>query len=391
MTDKKYLVEIEDHKEALKFIFDIKNYKNKVAYFKTMLGILVIGCLVCFISIWGFCYVSNYMEVTKKVAELKKIVKEGKQKLNSELDNAEQDLQKEMALIFAKKDTGRIKLEEVMEYNRVDEQRQTERANKSRDDGYDFVLDWLQGKVSMDKGKYTHSLDGLYEYCARCYDMFQKDVFNFRSTIIAKHNLAEKYKRDVEMLESLMELSNWNQQALITKKEYIKEVERYKLDTTDEDLAKQLLEERPNSVIQNCLRTSIKAIPILVQYDRTYRLEMYLDKIKKTADFFGIAKEIDWTVPLMVKKEEKDFENHMQSWHNDYCTKNSDSCRNFSDKYEKFSKDRKIEAFRYIEMMNAKYAELGDNPGLNYAIFTKYRTCGHDSFYFNYFKCKKFK
>ena len=76
-----------------------------------------------------------------------------------------------------------------------------------------------------------------------------------------------------------------------------------------------ILDNNPNSVVNSCVAMAKKAIPILVKYDGGNRVPIYLKELKKTADYFGIAKEIDWTVPMMVVEEEKESKEYMDKWY----------------------------------------------------------------------------
>ena len=118
--------------------------------------------------------------------------------------------------------------------------------------------------------------------------------------------------------------------------------------------------------------------------DLKKEMEPLLDKKDdirmKTADYFGIAKEIDWTVPVMVIEEEKESKEYMDKWRAEYCNdkKHKEQCiktpsYNENPNTRIFNKKTSIESCKYLKEMDEKYEALGDNPGFKYPIFTVYR------------------
>jgi hypothetical protein len=138
-----------------------------------------------------------------------------------------------------------------------------------------------------------------------------------------------------------------------------------------------VLSNNPNSVVNSCVAMAKKAIPILVKYDGD-KLPTRLRELKKTADYFGIAKEIDWTVPMMVVEEEKAYKEYVHNWRTEYCSnkKHKAQCaREISENPNTRILNKKVStaACNYLKDMDEKYEALGDNPGLKYPIFTDYR------------------
>jgi hypothetical protein len=296
------------------------------------------------------------------------------------------DLKKEMEPLLDKKDDIRMKTDEVMEYERVNSLRKTERAEQEREEEQNCMLNILMGDDSCKKEymeKYNRSnFDEdmhhreLYKYI-NCYKEIQDDLFRFRSWVIAKHNLVEKYKKDIARIESLSEIDDWEKVTLEKKRAFIEDAKNYNLNATDEELVQMILSNNPNSVVNSCVAMAKKAIPILVKYDGD-RLPTRLREIKKTADYFGIAKEIDWRVPVMVIEEEKGYNEYKDKWRTEYCSdkKHKKQCHIFgatTPENRIYFRKSMIESCNYIKEMDEKYEALGDNPGLKYPIFTKYR------------------
>ena len=280
-----------------------------------------------------------------------------------------------------------MKTDEVMEYERVNSLRKTERAEQEREDEQNCMLNILMGddsckKEYLEKYNYSNFDENathreLYKYI-NCYKKIQDDLFRFRSWVIAKHNLVEKYKKDIVRIESLSEIDDWEKVTLEKKRAFIEDAKNYNLNATDEELVQMILDNNPNSVVNSCVAMAKKAIPILVKYDGGNRVPIHLKELKKTADYFGIAKEIDWTVPMMVIEEEQGEKELLDKLDAKYCSdkKHERHCDTFgpiTPKNRIWFKKRGRESCNYIKEMDEKYEALGDNPGLKYPIFTKYR------------------
>ena len=377
---------------------DLKNIENLKEVNKDKSAdraVLIVGVIVVILMLGGIYlykgYVTKKSMIENKVTEHMKKVEEGKKMLSEKMDRKVLDLKKEMEPLLDKKDDIRMKTDEVMEYERVNSLRKTERAEQRREDEQNCMLNILMGDDSCKKEymeKYnrprfyqeeTH--DELYKYI-NCYKKIQDDLFRFRSWVIAKHNLVEKYKKDIARIESLSEIDDWERVTLEKKRGFIEDAKNYNPNATDEELVQMILNDKPDTVIKNCLSMAKKAIPILVKYDGTYNgtaaLRRNFREIKKTADYFGIAKEIDWTVPVMVIEEEKGYNESSDKWRTEYCSdkKHKKQCHIFgatTPENRIYFRKSMIESCNYIKEMDKKYEALGDNPGLKYPIFTKYR------------------
>ena len=377
---------------------DLKNIQNLKEVNKDKSAdraVLIAGVIIVILMLGGIYlyrgYVTKKSMIENKVTEHMKKVEEGKKMLSEKMDRKVLDLKKEMEPLLDKKDDIRMKTDEVMEYERVNSLRKTERAEQEREDEQNCILNILMGDDSCKKEyleKYNRSnfwqeekLDELYKYI-NCYKKIQDDLFRFRSWVIAKHNLVEKYKKDIARIESLSEIDDWEAVTLSKKKAFIEDAKNYNLNATDEELVQMILSNNPNSVVNSCVAMAKKAIPILVKYDGTYNgiaaLRRNFREIKKTADYFGIAKEIDWTVPVMVIEEEKAYKEYIHNWRTQYCSdkKHKAQCaREISENPNTRILNKKVStaACNYLKDMDEKYEVLGDNPGLKYPIFTDYR------------------
>jgi hypothetical protein len=372
---------------------DLKNIENLKEVNKDKSAdraVLIAGVIVVILMIGGIYlykgYVTKKSMIENKVTEHMKKVEEGKKMLSEKMDRKVVDLKKEMEPLLDKKDDIRMKTDEVMEYERVNSLRKTERAEQRREDEQNCMLNILMGddsckKEYMEKYNYSNFDENathreLYKYI-NCYKKIQDDLFRFRSWVIAKHNLVEKYKKDIARIESLSEIDDWERATLNKKKAFIEDAKNYNLNATDEELVQMILSNNPNSVVNSCVAMAKKAIPILVKYDGD-RLPTRLRELKKTADYFGIAKEIDWTVPVMVIEEEKGYNEYKDKWRTEYCSdkKHKKQCHIFgatTPENRIYFRKSMIESCHYIKEMDKKYETLGDNPGLKYPIFTKYR------------------
>ena len=374
---------------------DLKNIENLKEVNKDKSAdraVLIAGVIVVILMLGGIYlyrgYVTKKSMIENKVTEHMKKVEEGKKILSEKMDRKVLDLKKEMEPLLDKKDDIRMKTDEVMEYERVNSLRETERSEMRREEAQNCMLNILMGDDSCKKEyleKYNFSnFDEnrhhrqLYDYI-NCYEKIQDDLFRFRSWVIAKHNLVEKYKKDIARIELLSEIDDWEAVTLSKKKAFINEAGKYNPNATDEELVQMILNDKPDTAIKNCLSMAKKAIPILVKYDGD-RLPTRLRELKKTADYFGIAKEIDWTVPVMVIEEEKESKEYMDKWRAEYCNdkKHKEQCiktpsYNENPNTRIFNKKTSIESCKYLKEMDEKYEALGDNPGLKYPIFTVYR------------------
>ena len=355
---------------------------------------LLIGlCVVMILGGLFFMSINNQnnKEVSLKIDQHHKHVKNKQDEISTLLDEKEEELKKKMAPMMNQKDDIRIKTDEVMEFHYVDAKRRTERAEKRIDDDIELTISKL---LSGDKS--VPNTSWIYEECD-CYSLAEQELFSLRSWIIAKKNLAQQYQKDIEHILSFKKIDDWEEATLRKKRVYIKEAEEYNLDATDKELIDLVVNRKnPDGVLANCIRRAKKSIPILVKYDSSYSLLSHLEQTKKTADLFDISKDIDWTVPLMVKQEQKDFEKFLNDWGEKYFKENPDieSLLNSSlsvdyraedrSKYRR-AKDRAV--YNYIEDMNKKYTSLAPNLGLEYAIYTKYRRgVGISIFYYDYFE-----
>ena len=375
-------------KKDLKNIENLKEVKKDKSADR---AVLIAGVIIVILMLGGIYLYKGYTTkksmIENKVTEHMKKVEEGKKMLSEKMDRKVVDLKKEMEPLLDKKDDIRMKTDEVMEYERVNSLRKTERAEQEREDEQNCMLSILMGDDSCKKEymeKYNRSQfwqkethDELYDYI-NCYKEIQDDLFRFRSWVIAKHNLVKKYKKDIARIESLSEIDDWERATLNKKKVFIEDAKKYDQNATDEELVQMILSNNPNSVVNSCVAMAKKAIPILVKYDGGNRVPIHLKELKKTADYFGIAKEIDWTVPVMVIEEEKGYNEYKDKWRTEYCSdkKHKKRCHIFgatTPENRIYFRKSMIESCNYIKEMDKKYEALGDNPGLKYPIFTKYR------------------
>lgn len=341
--------------------------------------------VIAVILVFGIVYYNLSTGVIQKVKGVQKIVKEGQEQIKKEMDAGISNLEARMSSPIEAGEDMKISTEELFEYRRVESERREEKAEAEKVQGYSLVLDALMGKISAQGISFDYYLERLYKDCD-CYNMAQDDLFKFRSSIIAKKNLAEGYKKDIARLQSFGSLDSWDKAELEKKKAYVQNAAKYNLDATDQELLQILLDPKKDHFLLKCVNRAKQAIPILVKYDDTHNLILHFDKIKKTAEYFGI--DVDLTVPTMIIEEEKAFSAHMEKWSKEYCAKHSIQCDLLSSESNIYHKVYEKEAFLYIEQMNEKYAALGDNPGLNYAIFTQYRKKMHSPYY-DYFKNPK--
>jgi hypothetical protein len=375
-------------KKDLKNIENLKEVKKEKSADRV---ILIAGAIIVILMLGGTYLYKGYATkknmIENKVTEHMKKVEEGKKMLSEKMDRKVADLKKEMKPLLDKKDDIRMKTDEVMEYERVNSLRKTALSEQRREDRQNCMLNILMGDESCKKEiieKYNYSSfdvssthRGLYDYI-NCYEKIQDDLFRFRSWVIAKHNLVEKYKKDIARIESLSEIDDWERATLEKKKAFIDDAKKYSKNATDQELVQMIMSNKPRGVIASCVAMAKKAIPILVKYEEYNRLPIHLKELKKTADYFGIAKEIDWTVPMMVVEEEKGEKEQLDKFDAEYCSdkKHKMHCHisgGTTPENRIWYKKRGMLSCNYIKEMDKKYEELGDNPGLKYPIFTKYR------------------
>jgi hypothetical protein len=374
-------------KNDLKNINNLKEVKKEKSADR---AILIAGAIIVILMLGGTYLYKEYNTkksmMENKVTEHMKKVEEGKKMLSEKMDRKVADLKKEMKPLLDKKDDIRMKTDEVMEYERVNSLRKTERAEKRREEVQNCVLSQIMGDDSCwtvleDKNlihyNKSKAANRLYDYI-NCYEEIQEDLFRFRSWVIAKYNLVEKYKKDIARIESLSEIDDWERATLEKKKAFIEDAKKYSKNATDQELVQMIMSNKPSGVVASCVAMAKKAIPILVKYDGGNRVPIHLKELKKTADYFGIAKEIDWTVPMMVVEEEQAYKEYIHNWRAEYCSdkKHKEQCANeISENSDTRILNKKVStaACNYLKKMDDKYEALGDNPGLKYPIFTKYR------------------
>ena len=262
--DKKFIGE----KEALKILFNRRNYKSRRAYIKTlfMFAAIILAAAICLVFV--FEYYKSQNVVAKKITEHQAFVKKGQDRLSKELDSKVGDLKKQMEPMIDKKDDIRMKTDEVMEFERVNSARKSQRAEEKKQDEYHCALEILMGDESCKK-KYQEKYDirfrgggdGFYEDLD-CYKKIQGELFNFRGWIIAKHNLVAKYKEDIERIESLSEIDSWNMATLQKKKAFIEDAKKYNPNATDQELVQMILNAKTSdNYIKKCADIADKAIP----------------------------------------------------------------------------------------------------------------------------------
>ena len=356
-------------KKDLKNIENLKEVNKGKSADRT---VLIVGVIVVILMLGGIYlyrgYITKKSMIENKVTEHMKKVEEGKKMLSEKMDRKVMDLKKEMEPLLNKKDDIRMKTDEVMEYERVNYIRETALAEQRREDKQNCMLSILMGddsckKEYLEKYNYLYFDEDsthieLYKYI-NCYEEIQDDLFRFRSWVIAKHNLVEKYKKDIARIESLSEIDDWEAVTLNKKKAFINDAKKYNPNATDEELVQMILSNNPNSAVNSCVAMAKKAIPILVQYDGTPTLRRHFREIKKTADYFGIAKEIDWTVPVMVIEEEKGYNEYKDKWRTEYCSdkKHKKRCHIFgatTPENRIYFRKSMIESCNYIKEMDKK-------------------------------------
>ena len=189
-------------------------------------------------------------------------------------------------------------------------------------------------------------------------------LFNAKSALIAKKNLAKRYKKDIARLESLNTIDNWDQITLDKKRAFVKKVDAINENISDAELLKDLIEK--DVVLKRDKMRAHKLIPVLIQYDGYFTSKSYFKEFKRAAEIYGV--DMDWTVPDMVKKE-LDWLNNLE-----------DEWRNSKSKFmmNKDIKPEDIEEYHqkkctFVEKMDNEYKALGDHPGLKTTLFQIYR------------------
>jgi hypothetical protein len=137
---------------------DLKNIENLKEVNKGKSAdraVLIAGVIVVILMIGGIYlykgYVTKKSMIENKVTEHMKKVEEGKKMLSEKMDRKVVDLKKEMEPLLDKKDDIRMKTDEVMEYERVNSLRKTERAEQEREEEQNCMLNILMGDDSCKK------------------------------------------------------------------------------------------------------------------------------------------------------------------------------------------------------------------------------------------------
>ena len=122
-------------KKDLKNIENLKEVKKEKSADR---AILIAGAIIVILMLGGTYLYKGYATkksmIENKVTEHMKKVEKGKKILSEKMDRKVADLKKEMKPLLDQKDDIRIKTEEVMEYERVNSLRKTERAEQERED-----------------------------------------------------------------------------------------------------------------------------------------------------------------------------------------------------------------------------------------------------------------
>ncbi len=377
MQDKGFFIELkEELKEKLQAIFLPRYYSSKLKYIKKMMGLFIKFSIVICILLVIIYFISASKEhknnVQEKIAEHQKMVKDGTAKLNKEMDDKVSDLNTKMQPMLDKKDDLVMNNDLTFEYMHVDRERRANKADQSQDEEDDTVIadlmrrskenDWnYKTKEKSSSGrseirsilKYSHFVSGA-----------EDKLFRERSALIARKNLAKRYKEDIKRLESLNTIDNWDQITLDKKRAFVKKVDAIDVNISDAELLKDLIEK--DVVLKRDKMRAHKLIPVLIQYDGYFTAESYFKEFKRAAEIYGV--DMDWTVPDMVKKE-LDWLNNLE-----------DEWRNSKSKFmmNKDIKPEDIEEYHqkkctFVEKMDNEYKALGDHPGLKTTLFQTYR------------------
>ena len=321
-------------------------------------------------------------EVLKKIEDHKKFVQAGKERISNEIDQKASDIKKRSEPFLELKNKMEKRGDETMEYTYLDMQRRGNASEVRRDERINDVLLILQRKADpkevaekyflkgdhfcfdpfdkkLDCGGLLHTeIEMVYKECD-CFPMVKEKLFNLRTARMAKKNVAEKYKHDIAVLESLSSLDDWQRSELTEKRAYVEAADKIVLNATDQELIKEIM-EKPESTLAKCINRAEKAIPILVKYDGSHQLLLHLKSLKRTVDYFGIVPEVDFTIPMMVREEDKELADVPK-------------CPNTGEP-DCYERKQKPVVVKHIESWNKKYEVLDkNNQGFDYAIFTEYR------------------
>ena len=312
---------------------------------KKILIISIIVTLAWLILYWVSSYSSHKNTVESKIEAHNKMVKEGKEKITKEMDEKVSDLKTKMSPMLDMKDDLRIQGDLQSEYSYVDSQRRMKKAANDEDERDERVLKELKERAtSHDWNDVSDQLVSTIQYLS-CDRTAEEKVFRRRSSIIARKNLANKYVVDVQRLESLNYIDDWDRATINKKKAFIKGAEAINENMSDTEVLQDII--ATNGVLQRCKARAEKMIPAFVKYDGSGWIFIYFDEVKKTADLFGV--DIDWTVPLMIKQEE--------DWYGKW-------------KGGELNGEGPCE---FQERMDKEYKALGDHPSLKTELFLHYR------------------
>jgi hypothetical protein len=326
----------------------ISKLKKNAGKAKCIKKILVASAIITFI--WLILYwISNYSHhkstVESKIEAHNKMIEEGKVKITKEMDEKVSDLKTKMSPMLDMKDDLRIQGDLQSEYSKVDSQRRMERADNTEDEEDERVLKELKEKAtSHDWNERSEEVASTIKYLS-CDDTAEREVFRRRSSIIARKNLAKRYVVDIQRLESLNYIDDWDRATLNKKKAFIKGVEAINENMSDAEVLQNMI--ATDDVLQRCKARAEKMIPAYLKYDGTGLIFIYFNQVKKTADLFGV--NIDWTVPLMIKKE--------IDWYKKW-------------KGGKLNGEGPCE---FQERMDKEYQALGAHPSLKTELFLHYR------------------
>jgi len=323
----------------------VNKNSGKVSSIKKIIITSIIITLAWFILYWVSSYSSHKSTVESKIEAHNKMVKEGKEKITKEMDEKVSDLKTKMSPMLDMKDDLRIQGDLQSEYSHVDSQRRMEKAANEEDEEDERVLKELKERAtSHDWHERSEEVASTIKYLS-CDDTAESKVFRRRSSIIARKNLAKKYIVDVQRLESLNYIDDWDRATINKKKAFIKGAEAINENMSDAEVLQDMI--ATDGVLQRCKARAEKMIPAYLKYDGTGLIFIYFKRVKKTADLFGV--DIDWTVPLMIKKE--------IDWYDKW-------------KGGELNGEGPCE---FQERMDKEYKALGDHPSLKTELFLHYR------------------
>ena len=326
-------------------ISKLNQNSNKASSIKKILITSIIVTLAWLILYWISSYASHKNTVESKIDAHNKMIKEGKEKITKEMDEKVSDLKIKMSPMLDMKDDLRIQGDLQSEYSQVDSQRRMEETANRKDARDERVLKELKEKsISHDWDERSEEVSTTIKYLS-CDDTAEREVFRRRSSIIARKNLAKRYVVDVQRLESLNYIDDWDRATLNKKKAFIKEVEAINENISDVEVLQDMI--ATDDVLQRCKARAEKMIPAYLKYDGTGLIFIYFNQVKKTADLFGV--DIDWTVPLMIKKEIE--------WYKKW-------------KGGELNGEGPCE---FQERMDKEYQALGDHTSLKTELFLHYR------------------